>query len=133
MNIQEKNKLIAEFMGVFNNIRETEDIYSWNDAPFFYTIENSEKKVIENISKYVKYLYSWDWLMPVVYKIEDLGYRVTIDTHYVIIELNNIYVEEDDTEDDILVEGDMRKIRIHFVYEACVKFIKWYNEQNKNN
>lgn len=131
MNIHENNKLIAEFMGVFDNIRETEDIYSWNDAPFFYTTENSKYKVIENISKYVKYLYSWDWLMPVVYKIEDLGYEVTINTYYVIIGLDDIYLDEDDTGNEILVEGGQRKTRIHFLYEACVEFIKWYNNKNK--
>lgn len=127
MNIQQNNKLIAEFMGVFDNIRETEDIYSWNDAPFFYTTENSKEKVIENISKYVKYLYSWDWIMPVVYKIEDLGYDFVMSTNYVIIEL------EDEEEKDILVEGIFRKIRIDFVYIACVEFIKWYTKKNKIN
>ncbi len=131
MNIQKSNKLLAEFMGVFDNIRETEDIYSWNDAPFFYTTENSKEKVIENISNYVKYFYSWDWLMPVVYKIEELGYEVTIYTYYVIISLDNIYSEEEDTGKHILIEGDMRNTRIHFLYQACVEFVEWYNKQNK--
>jgi hypothetical protein len=127
----ENNKLLAEFMGVFDNIRETEDIYSWNDAPFFYTTENSKEKVIENISNYVKYFYSWDSIMPVVYKIEELGYEVTIYTYYVIIGLDNIYSEEEETGEHILVEGSERNTRIHFLYDACVQFVKWYNEQNK--
>ena len=67
------NKLIAEFMGVHDEISLDSiagNIHSWSDAPFFYITEDSKEKVIEGVAKYSKYHTSWDWLMPVVEKIE---------------------------------------------------------------
>jgi hypothetical protein len=64
------NKLIAEFMGVNAEIISTGNVHSWSDSPFFYTTEDSKEKVMENIAWYAKYHTSWDWLKPVVDKIE---------------------------------------------------------------
>ena len=56
MTTEESNKLVAEFMGcIYNN-----DFYYDNDPNMYPEgIEGS------------KYHSSWDWLMPVVEKIED--------------------------------------------------------------
>lgn len=67
------NKLIAEFMGVHDEISLDSiagNIHSWRDAPFFYITEDSKEKVMEGIAEYSKYHTSWDWLMPVLIKIE---------------------------------------------------------------
>ena len=128
MNTQENNKLIAEFMGVFDKILSTQNIHSWSDAPFYYTTENSKEKVIENISNYVKYDTDWNWLMSVVEKIEsivweeinDTSFNVTIGaTSYCVIQDNNGGMIE------IIGEG---KSKLESVYNACVEFVKWYNK-----
>mgnify|MGYP003644835606 CR=1 FL=1 len=72
--MKDDNKLIAEFMGVHDEISLDSiagNIHSWSDAPFFYITEDSKEKVIEGIAKYSKYRTSWDWLIPVVQKIEE--------------------------------------------------------------
>tara|TARA_R100000951_G_scaffold28632_1_gene24596 strand:- start:29747 stop:30070 length:324 start_codon:yes stop_codon:yes gene_type:complete len=67
--MEANNKLIAEFMGLDAQIRTTNNVHSWNDAPFYYITKDSKEKVMEGISKYSKYHTSWDWLMPVLKKI----------------------------------------------------------------
>jgi hypothetical protein len=93
------NKLIAEFMGVDTQITSIGDIHSWSDSPFYYTTEDSKEKVMENIAEYSKYHTSWDWLMPVVHKIDEAcGQRNAL----------GLYIGED----------------IDVVYDAVVEFIK---------
>ena len=71
----------------------------------------------------------WNLLMEVVEKIEsifwedlnDTSFNVTIGaTRYCVIQDNNGGVIE------IIGEGESK---IQSVYNACLEFIKWYNEQ----
>jgi len=64
--IKENNKLIAEFMGL-----ET------SDGCYF---EHLTKEGKRELTHYIllEYHISWDWLIPVVKKIENLGYVFTI-------------------------------------------------------
>ena len=117
-NIIENNKLIAEFMGVFDKILSTGNIHSWSDAPFYYTTEDTREKVIKNISKYSKYSKDWNWLMQVVEKIENLENNLKNETR-----------EEFTQFQKVLSLPIYTKIEV--VYNACVKFIQWYNKQNK--
>lgn len=130
-NIVESNELIAEFMGEFDKILSTGNIHSWSDAPFYYTTEDTKEKVIKNISKYSKYSKDWNWLMKVVDKIESLvlnddnSFNVTIGaTNYCVIQdsYGEIYENTEDSEETKLLT----------VYKAVIKFIKWYNKQNKS-
>ena len=117
-NIVENNKLIAEFMGVFDKILSTGNIHSWSDAPFYYTTEETKEKVIKNICKYSKYDSDWNWLMKVVEKC------LVGEAEY----------NEDEAKKAIReIYESLCNINISSVYNACVEFIKWYNEQNKNN
>jgi len=115
----ESNKIIAEFMGVFDKILSTGNIHSWSDAPFYYTTEDSKEKVMDNISKYAKYQSDWNWLMEVVEKIESLEVVVEIRENVCYIETspNNYYSELEDT-------------KLQATYRAVVEFIKWYNKHN---
>ena len=128
-NIIENNKLIAEFMGVFDKILSTGNIHSWSDAPFYYTTEDTREKVIKNISKYSKYSKDWNWLMKVVEKIEsieDCVYQVDIlQEGCKILKRCCLLIDKRVGK----LESDTTKIES--VYNACVEFIKWYNEQNK--
>ena len=106
------NKLIAEFMGVHDEISLDSiagNIHSWSDAPFFYTTEDSKEKVMEGITKYSKYHTEWNWLMPVAKKCIN---------------------PEDNTEgwDNLAVA--LTTCNIDEVYQAVVEFIKTYNDGN---
>ena len=61
-NVNKNNRLIAEFIGM----QETK--IGWYDAeenlPLGYTTDNTFDELLFNKS--------WDWLMPVVDKIEDM-------------------------------------------------------------
>ena len=128
-NIIENNKLIAEFMGLFDKILSTGNIHSWSDAPFYYTTEDTREKVIKNISKYSKYSKDWNWLMQVVEKIESIEdgiYQVDIlQEGCKILKKCSLLIDKTVSK----LEPDTTKIKS--VYLACVEFIKWYNEQNK--
>jgi hypothetical protein len=98
----ENNKLIAEFMG---------------NIPI---VENEYQMVTHNNMCYgideLKYDTDWNWLMPVVERIESLGIVVEIRENVCYIEtsLGN-YSELEDT-------------KLQATYKAVVKFINWYNE-----
>ena len=103
--IMRNNKLIAEFMGVVFH----------DDENQYY---NADGLHIGNTLQYHK---SWDWLMPVVEKIESLrdangnAYRFTIDMCNAQIEGTHI---------EIL--GGSHKIDT--TYQAVVEFINQYNK-----
>ena len=89
----ENNKLIAEFMG----------IKSTNGLVF----QDANTKEFHAI----KYHTSWDWLMPVVQKIEDyLSDNVGKVGYF----------------DDGLISND-----IEVRYQAVVEFIKQYNDERQ--
>ena len=100
MNTTENNKIIAEFM----EHKPTFEVY----------IDD----VLTTLERPIKnYNSDWNWLMEVVEKIESIkGTQIFI---------NGISCE-------IMFKG--RVISKHFntkieaVYNACVEFIKWYNE-----
>jgi hypothetical protein len=152
----ENNKLLAEFMGVFDKILSTQNIHSWSDAPFYYTTENSKEKVIENISNYVKYDTDWNWLMEVVEKIESIGSSEVMDRKiYSRFQIYGNHIQLDwrrDNQDLLRLEVWQKQMlthkgysckeykridieknttRMEALYIACVEFVKWYNEQSK--
>ena len=122
------NKLIAEFMGVHDEISLDSiagNIHSWSDAPFFFITEDSKEKVMEGIAKYSKYDTSWDWLMPVVEKIESLGHELIIAESRCKINHNTDHSIEEVINIDII--GSKREA----TYRAVVEFIKEVNELTK--
>jgi hypothetical protein len=100
----ENNKLIAEFLGI--EIEEGQErIY----------INGLGTKLIE-----CTFNTNWNWLMPVIRKIEELGNDVLITTNY-------IQIAFDEGEQFIVI--DDLNIKIDSVYNAVVEFINWYNKQ----
>jgi len=89
--IEDQNKLIAEFMG--------------------YQLKGRK------LSDEMIYDTSWDWLMPVVEKIEEHGYDVIIRKDNVEIMCENVR--------DIECFNTGKHIT---TYQAVVEFIKRYNE-----
>jgi hypothetical protein len=67
-----------------------------------------------------QYHENWNEIMQVVEKIESLAYDVQIILDYCII-----------TNGDYSQTTQLGGAKIHSVYNACVEFIKWYNQQTK--
>ena len=111
MNTTENNKIIAEFMGY-----EILDEYC---DPYPKNLEVNSLPMLEFMFN------SWDELMEVVEKIESLGYWTEI--------LSGVHHEcrigRFNNSDEFILKdsGDKKEA----VYNACLEFIKWYNEQNK--
>lgn len=95
---KEKNKLIAEFMGVIDD----DGTLNCPDGIMINPYHDSE----------IRYDESWDWLMPVVEKIKSLGICYG-DNGYNFIEAIN---------------RNLLECSISGVFESCDQFIKWYNE-----
>ena len=117
VSVIEGNKLIAEFMGGW---------YETKDQPNPYW-ENIWSEKIYPDTKDLKYHKSFDWLMPVVEKIESLGYEVKIGR--ISCQVHEILKQNSPISS--LVCGNISK-KIDLVYDVCVNFIQWYN-QNKHN
>lgn len=100
--ITAQNELIALFMGAKLVTANLFDYKTTNNAP-------TEHSSVQWNSPNMKYHKDWSWLMPVVKKTANI--KGFFD-----------------------VENDLNCLRIHAdienVYNACVSFIKYYN-QNK--
>jgi hypothetical protein len=105
MNTLENNKLIAEFLGY--------ETYEMNGVLNVHYSENNIRTIQDTY-----YHADWNWLMEVVEKIESLGFDVVI-VHNICKITNG--------ENEILLEIGQK---IYATYNACIDFIKWYNENN---
>ena len=117
LNVIEGNKLIAEFMGWSQQLDVEKRWYgAWFD-------QHRVRKAWSEFQGHEPLLFneSWDWLMPVVEKIESKGYDVFINGLYCRI--------TDSGMSDFELESDVALSKIDATYQAVVKFIKWYNQQ----
>jgi hypothetical protein len=115
LNVIEGNKLIAEFMGWTQQLDAEERWYgAWFD-------QHKVRKAWSEFQGHEPLLFneSWDWLMPVVEKIEKLGVKVELVGHICRITYNPSY--------NYVISENIPKIEA--VYQAVVEFIKWYNQQ----
>lgn len=101
METQEKNILIAQFMGFDFSRFENDGIMEPQEEIFF--TDSKTFSVYE-----LKFNTDWNWLMEVVEKIMHTG-----------IAGGQIA----DIKDGLITAN------IEAVYNACVSFIEWYNEQ----
>ena len=134
----ENNKLIAEFM----EFKQCKGIRSESGKYFDYwakenfsCIEEQEIQIesewgyglVEQdllFAEQLKFHKDWNWLMEVVEKIESLGGAVCIGNCVMIIfYLTDVMGESYSKTRELIGET-----KIEAVYNACVEFIKWYNE-----
>lgn len=112
----ENNKLIAEFMGAYvGNPVDGKEVMC--GVPAYYSKKGYTNTHLTND---LKYHTSWDWLMSVVEKIEQLYDADTIiliqeDTCHFYGGKFELFVDEYNKFDS--------------VYKGCLEFIKWYNQQ----
>jgi hypothetical protein len=101
------NELLAEFLGYTQPHPEYANTTYWykeGEAPLTFLLFDID----------------WNWLMLVVDKIESLEVCVEIRENVCYISpFPNNYVSE------------LEQTKIQAVYNACVEFVKWYNEQKK--
>jgi hypothetical protein len=113
MNTIESNKLIAEFMGA--------KLFVNDGAIILYKL-NSKTYHIGSMN----YDTDYNWLMPVVEKIEGLGHDVSILKNAVGLQWCGIGKF---SSNNTKATGTTK---IEAIYSAVVEFIKWYNKQNKD-
>ena len=113
--IIEGNKLIAEFMGY-----ETHE--NWE---FWIT-----GSYIEKFDWYspgtMKFHNDWNWIMPVVEKIESKNYAVTITQNICIIQAS--IMGDCTTITRQSGNYDTPNTKIHNTWLAVIEFINWYNK-----
>tara|TARA_R110001599_G_scaffold336170_1_gene553688 strand:+ start:211 stop:627 length:417 start_codon:yes stop_codon:yes gene_type:complete len=102
---RKNNKLIAEFMGMKLGEDHTNDNMYYDDA------ENLHPPTPINELKFNS---SWDWLMPVVEKIESLGYWVNRNDGDITIS----------NKSDMVVITPISSGGIDMMYKAVVMWIK---------
>lgn len=130
LSVEGSNGLIALFMELEQDLESFRHVFLVNG----YWLPKSK----------LKYHTSWDWLMPVVEKIESLCMWVTIGSDKVDIYWNGgipVSMPNLTSFDDICVTFDCEwskhakpdaSSKIEAVWKAVVRFIKWFNEQNKS-
>lgn len=123
MKTIENNKIIAEFLDW-----EFDDLSETFETPFLKLVEPQafgDEQFSSKLQDFeLEFNSDWNWLMVVVEKIESLGYKIDIskweNSQYCGIYLNGKKIA-----------GNETNTKIEAVYNACVEFIKWYNNQNK--
>lgn len=123
MNTTKSNELLAEFLG-FEKVKFLDNSYvfiipdnlSHNEYKNL-TLENDEE-VVAWSAEHLLFHKDWNWLMQVVGKIENLENSLKNETN-----------EEFKQFQKILSLPIYTKIEA--VYNACVEFVKWYNQNEK--
>lgn len=103
------NELISEFMGI-------------SLTPIGLRRNVMAKSYYDNE---LKYSTSWDWLIPVVEKIESIEH-VIID---IFKEATKVKYYKNDIQEWTTTQWDAES-KISHVYKACIEFIKHYNSNN---
>ena len=123
-NITENNKLIAEFMGLETGKQLGYDRFlnDWFDNRGVLNGQRNEKLLFDT---------DWNWLMSVVEKIESIEYGIyqvdILQEGCKILKRCSLLIDKRVDK----LKSDTTKLES--VYQAVVEFIKWHNEQNKNN
>lgn len=117
--ILEGNKLIAEFMG-YELVGKKSLRFRYWEKPL-----NDEFGSVDVLCSEDKLLYhsSWDWLMPVVEKMEVMGFGMDITPHDVKVVDYTTGNEEERT----VFINDNNYPKVYQIYCTVLDFIKWYN------
>lgn len=140
--IVENNRLIAEFMGykqdakgkyeIIEDFDIVENIQTYVEDNDYRTVEGGIV-LVNFLPEEMRYHTSWDWLMPVVEKIE-YAHDCFVTITLVRAEITNRDLGQRDTplNDPIFdIETD-GKTKHEAIYKAVLKFIEWYNENSQS-
>ena len=121
--IIEGNKLIAKVMG--GKFRKSKDknaldkYFDLKDKGYFY-YENE-----------ICYHASWDWIMPVLEKIEQIGCIIEISYSLVCMCRICVIGKKHEKAFNIINDNNGGLEPIIAIYKSVVEFIKWYNQNTK--
>lgn len=142
--IIKNNKLIAEFDGwaTYWNHPYMNKHLKWHQNCFkdfirytqpkqkyykdyLWELGNNEVFAYRRIS-FLRYNISWDWLMPVIEKIESLQFRFEIAKNEYCIKQ---FIEGKPYKEILYQYGYSEKSKIERIYLGVIDFIKWYNQK----
>jgi hypothetical protein len=121
MNIKENNKLLAEFMGCYQN---NEGFWGFENTP------NHKRWHTDRFLDCTEYDTDWNWLMEIVEKIESLT-DINSNGCFMLLEsigFNAKFIFDDGTR---ILKDSKGETKMEATYNACVEFVQWYNNQNK--
>ncbi len=121
MTTTERNELIADFIGLSKQDKSNGGKFYLYESPITGEYIEPEDLLYDD---------SWNWLMPVVEKINNLHHHGDIG-YDVRIEAANCMVLNFDGDIITQYEGQyvMGGALIDYVYPTIIQFIQWYNEQ----
>jgi len=125
----QNNRIIAEFMGAKEIGQYLGSKGGYKDTILYEFIKKDKNEdlsppiLLKHVSDVdFKYHSDWNWLMPVIDKIESLGYWIELhsgaESVFIIGKLN--------TAKDLFSEEG--KTKIEAAYNGVVEFIKHYNK-----
>lgn len=115
-NIIENNKLIGKFMG---GLLRNESRVSMNPNEIWLPIHGTCRYDVWGYGngKVLKYHCSWDWIIPVCQKCEELATNNQAIIHWI---RNN----------HTIFDLKITEVKFEIVYKKVLEFINWYNTQN---
>jgi len=121
--ILEGNKLIAEFMGVTLEGSERNGFWLVGDG------------VLTAFTQHLGYHASWDWTMPVADRINSMGkaFSLAVFKSYVSLTVEKggkFYKDFSFSHAEYITAEQTGK---EAMFKLLVKFVKWQNEQVRNN
>jgi hypothetical protein len=108
--VRKGNHAIAVFM---------EDFYDTGSEPSYYIRRNQEYKIEE-----AQYHSSWEWLMDVVEKIEELGFRVYLAKYSC-----QVYRQYQDFPDNFIIDADFKDDRLENAFDGISAFAEWWERK----
>lgn len=133
--MENNNKLLADFLGQDkkgNDVTWTSPTYIngkiWVDEHFFDGSEEYNGRRQTEISE-LKFHKDWNWLMLVVDKISENDFvdEFEIKKCSIFGNIVKITPSKKDTFCDFYFDSSKENL-IEVVYNACVNFVQWYNE-----
>jgi len=123
--INKGNKLIAEFMGTNKQPdRIDSDVYEYELYGILECINDGENEQHFFTPDQMLFHTSWNWLMPVVQKIDQTGASVIIGRMFCEIKYINP-LNQNQTFDVRIASG----VKRNAIVGAVTEFINWYNER----
>ncbi len=134
MNNIEKNKLILIFMNPHRDKRrkkfpfpeDTYVTYPPEKILGYGTAYGAIERVYHGLPEEMLYSSSWNSIMPVIARIEKMGFNTLISDFQVQIS----FTGEDNMQRNVVnIFIDEVDKKITYVYEAAVEFIQWHNKE----
>jgi hypothetical protein len=112
------NKLIMDFLGWKHH---SGDVY-W--FPNLYpSQEHYTGETTFNVDE-ARFHSSWHWLMPVIEKIESLGFTVTLQYYQC-----QIFDNSKKYPDSRIIDADFKDTKLENAWDGVIGFIRWYNSE----